>query len=166
MRFGSLKTSSNVSQKKRYFLKKKNNIKLNFGSSCLFFWNFLKFECVYLKIIKKLFKTYLKKKKKTYLSRKLWINLKQNYPISKKSKNSRMGKGKGLFLRWIIIIKPMSIIFEFLGFNFFFYNIIKKKIKSIVRRDVFLYHHTITYNLWVKSNLKKSLTFCKKKFNF
>lgn len=29
----------------------------------------------------------------------MWMPLKLNFPITKKSKNSRMGKGKGAFLR-------------------------------------------------------------------
>ena len=35
-----------------------------------------------------------------------------NYPLTKKSKNSRMGSGKGYFLRWSILMKRNSTIIK------------------------------------------------------
>ena len=58
-----------------------------------------------------------------------WFFLTANYPVTKKSKNSRMGKGKGSFLRWQIRV-PFNLIFlEFKILNylsyFFFFNKLK-----------------------------------------
>ena len=43
----------------------------------------------------------------------LWVFWKANYPLTKKSKNSRMGKGKGVFLRWSIRLPMHFKLFEF-----------------------------------------------------
>lgn len=60
------------------------------------------FEGVYYIFLRKLLR---KCSKKNNLS-KIWVFLKPNYPISKKSKNSRMGKGVGSFLRWATQLNP------------------------------------------------------------
>lgn len=64
----------------------------------------------------------LVKKRKKFNKFKLlqiWVFLKPNYPISKKSKNSRMGKGKGVFLRWVTKLNRGFILFEFRGINIY-----------------------------------------------
>lgn len=58
--------------------------------------------------------------------------LKFNYPISKKSKNSRMGKGKGTFLRWVISLKINSIIMKILTLN----NLRLKKIFFMLSNNI------------------------------
>lgn len=45
--------------------------------------------------------------------------LKANFPISKKSKNSRMGKGKGSFVRWLIKLNQGVSIIEFKNINYY-----------------------------------------------
>lgn len=55
------------------------------------------------KYLKKLRRKGLKKQK--LLVYKLYVSLNQNYLLSKKSKNSRMGKGKGAFIREAIKVK-------------------------------------------------------------
>jgi len=71
-----------------------------------------------------MFKRLLKKryitKKSFKKSRKLWLFLRTNSPISKKSKNARMGKGKGSNIRWIIRLKKNFIFAELQNMNFFF----------------------------------------------
>lgn len=157
----------NVSQKKRIkFFKKKFKIKTSFGLSGFFFWNFIKIEAVYLKLLKRILKKNIKKKKKIYLQRKVWLNLNQNYPLSKKSKNSRMGKGKGSFLRWVVNIKPCICFVEFLGFNFFILNFLKKKFKICFRKDLDLFFYKKSLNIWSKSYKLKYINLTYKKFNF
>lgn len=48
--------------------------------------------------------------------RRAWLGLRANYPLSKKPKNARMGKGKGSFTRWALRIKPGRALVEFQGF--------------------------------------------------
>lgn len=166
MRFGNSKTTSNTSQKKRFFFLKKKKIQFSKGVSGFFFWNSISLECVYLKLLRKKIKKNLKKKKKKYLSRKIWLNLKPNYPISKKSKNSRMGKGKGSFLRWVVLIKPMQCFIEFSGFNFYLLNFLKKNLKNCYRKDLDLFFSKKQICCWAKPKLCKFENFKCRRSNF
>ena len=61
--------------------------------------NAFRFEFVYARVFKKLFrKKYIKKKSK-YLNTKFWILIKPNFLLTAKSKNSRMGSGVGAYIR-------------------------------------------------------------------
>jgi ribosomal protein L16/L10AE len=93
-------------QKKRIYKKNfRNSIK--FGDFAFVSLKETKIELIQLSFIKKLFKKLMKKRKKKkskdnstiQKNYKIWVNLLPNYVISRKSKNSRMGKGKGSFER-------------------------------------------------------------------
>lgn len=92
----------------------------------------IKFEFIYLKVFKKIFrKKYIKKKciqKNTYF----WMMIKPNFILSMKSKNSRMGSGVGMYTRVCSIIKPQKPLILLKGYskNFLLKSIIylKKKI--------------------------------------
>ena len=66
-----------------------------------------------------------------------WINLFTNYPLTRKPKSSRMGKGKGKFKTWVAPIKPGLIIFEFKNIrvarSIYFFNQLRAKINSSLR---------------------------------
>jgi ribosomal protein L16/L10AE len=66
----------------------------NYHRYYLFFAKNTRIEFIYFFRFKKIFKKIIKKNKNN-----LWFFVNKNYPVSKKSKNSRMGKGKGLFNR-------------------------------------------------------------------
>lgn len=87
----------------------------------------------------------------------MWINLKSNYPLTKKSKNSRMGKGKGMFLRWVVTIRPSIPFAEFLGFSFRFLFQLKKSLSCCYRSDVSYIYNLVSYPIW--SNTKKPRLF-------
>jgi ribosomal protein L16/L10AE len=74
-------------------------------------------------MLRKLLKKF-KFKRKIYVEhhRKFWFCLKKNYTLSKKSKNARMGKGKGKFLRWSLLVPRNAILLEFMGWQI---NVIK-----------------------------------------
>jgi ribosomal protein L16/L10AE len=55
------------------------------------------------KFLKKLKRKGLKKQRGVVY--KLYVSLSKNYMLSKKSKNSRMGKGKGSFIREAVKVK-------------------------------------------------------------
>ena len=76
-------------------------IELKFGDGGLIFSKECKIEVKYLKIFKKFLKKIFKKNfgYKYFYKQKCWLNLPTNFPLTKKSKNSRMGKGKGSFVR-------------------------------------------------------------------
>ena len=94
---------NNINEKLKKFKKRQNSLnyfsflKLNFGLFGLFFKKNCNFEFIYITFFKKFLKFF----KKSYINKiqKIWFLILKNYPISFKSKNSRMGKGKGDFLR-------------------------------------------------------------------
>ena len=91
--------------KKQNSFKKRNMItplklqKFNLQYSYIYIKNQIIFEPVYFEIFRKKLKNYLKFKQHPYKINYLWINLNLNFPISRKSKNARMGKGVGGFNR-------------------------------------------------------------------
>lgn len=117
-----------MSFKKRYILGYKKpkivwgDFSLNFEKS----YN-IEYICIYnfKKALKKFFKFKFKKKK-------IWLFLFKNFPITKKSKNSRMGKGKGKFVRFCSRTLYNHNILEFSGFT------IKEivKVKRVLKKKV------------------------------
>ena len=91
--------------------------KLKYGSIGLKFLKNYNIEYIYLFELKKKLKFFLNLRKKI-LNKNLWIFLQGNTPISKKSKNSRMGKGKGSLLRMSCRVKKNTIFMEFLNLNY------------------------------------------------
>lgn len=140
MRNFFLKTQEQVSFKKRY-QKPKKQINKNFGKIILFSTKQIRFEPIYFSIFRKWLKLYLVFKKYPFLKNKIWINLNLNYPISRKSKNARMGKGKGSFFRWTIILSKNHKICELIFFNDIRLNVliknIKKKLKFIQIKKIY-----------------------------
>ena len=118
MRLNKLTSMEQVSFKNRnrYKLKK---IKLNYGNIGLVVFKNVQFEFIYFYIIKKFLKYFFKFKYSNTNFFKIWVILKANFPISRKSKNSRMGKGKGSFIRWLIKLNQGSTIIEFKNINYF-----------------------------------------------
>ena len=78
-----------------------------------------RFELIQYLFFKKLIKCFLKKPRaySVFSKKVIWIFWKPNYPLTKKSKNSRMGKGKGLFLRWTVRVPSHFILFFILLFT-------------------------------------------------
>jgi ribosomal protein L16/L10AE len=66
----------------------------------------IRFEFIYLKIFKKIFRKKYLKKKPIHSIARFWIMVKPNFILSMKSKNSRMGSGVGIYTRVCSIIKP------------------------------------------------------------
>jgi ribosomal protein L16/L10AE len=113
MRF-TIKNKETTSFKKRY-KKRFNKTSFIFGNTAIKILKDMKLEYNYIFNIKKILKKFFKFKK-TKL-KKVWIFLNKNFPITKKSKNSRMGKGKGKFLRYSSRISRNFFFLEFSGFN-------------------------------------------------
>lgn len=84
--------------KQRFVSTTKYTIK-NYLNHAIYSTNAFRFEFVYLKTIKKLFRKKYIKRKALYLHTKFWIMIKPNFLLTAKSKNSRMGSGVGLYLR-------------------------------------------------------------------
>lgn len=122
MRFNKLTSMEQVSFKNRnkYKIKK---VSIRYGDIALIVTKNVQFEFIYFYMIKRFLKHFFKFKYSSTNNFKVWVNLKANFPISRKSKNSRMGKGKGSFTRWMIKLNQNSTILEFKNVD---YNRIKK----------------------------------------
>ena len=122
------KNRETTSFKKRFNLGFKKN-KLIFGDFSFTFLKSYNLEYIYIFNFKRSLKKYFTFKKG---KKKIWLFLHKNYPLTKKSKNSRMGKGKGGLVRFCARILQNHNLFEFTGFNlkelFFLKKILKKKI--------------------------------------
>ncbi len=77
--------------------------------------------------------------------RLFWVNLFPNYPLSKKTQNSRMGKGKGKIKVWATRLRSGTVLFEFNRLRFgkmkFCSKQISARIKNfiIIRKRPFLF---------------------------
>lgn len=154
-----MKYSKNSTQPKSFKKRSPNGYStryLKYGNSGVFFLKSYRIENIYLFDLKKKFKFFLVKQKKG-LNKKLWISIKRNYPISKKSKNSRMGKGVGKFLRLCTRVKKNSMFLEFLNMN----PIILKKILNYFSKKNSIYFSFVYKNNSDIFWKKKTITYFK-----
>ena len=84
--------------------------KLKFGIIGLFLTQPLFLTGKHIHKFKLFLKKATKKHDKTY--RKFWFNGFPSLPLTKKSINSRMGKGKGKTDAWFVKLRPGSFLFE------------------------------------------------------
>lgn len=146
--------------KKRGLLSKKE-YKLRFGSVALIFAQEGIIKTCYFRRVARILKLKFKRRSKKFkaLHRRVWFFSNLNFPLTIKSTNSRMGKGKGGFSSWVIRVKTGQPMIEFKGFtkefifnlkNFFFkklklrLSIISdlkyKNIKKIKDTKIILWH--------------------------
>jgi len=145
-------------QKKRCRHSYKYNYKLKFGEFGFLVSREGRLEFVQLNFIKKYIKILFRKSKHTPENfKKVWYSLSANHVIQCKSKNSRMGKGKGLVERKIIRVYKNTILFEFFGIPFYKLNNITKKINKklnfkiiLISNDVNFYKNPFKLNSPVK----------------
>jgi ribosomal protein L16/L10AE len=131
-------------QKKRCRHSYKYNYKLKFGEFGFLVSREGRLEFVQLNFIKKYIKILFRKSKHTPENfKKVWYSLSANHVIQCKSKNSRMGKGKGLVERRIIRVYKNTILFEFFGISFYKLNNITKKINKKLNFKITLISNNI-----------------------
>lgn len=106
--------------------------------------NQIRFEFVYLRTFRKIFRKKYLKKKAHFKKFKFWIMIKPNFLLTMKSKNSRMGSGVGSYVRVASLVKPNKPIILF-----------KKYSHQFLR-------NTLTY-LKLKLNLNLCINIKKKK---
>jgi ribosomal protein L16/L10AE len=113
MRFAT-KNQETTSFKKRYSLSYRRH-KLLFGEFAFSLLKSYNIEYIYIYNFKKKLKKFFFFKKSRY--KRVWLFLHKNYPLTKKSKNARMGKGKGSVVRYCSRICRNHNLFEFTGFG-------------------------------------------------
>lgn len=129
-------------------------IKLSFGEFGLIIIKEGRIELVQLNILKRYMKYFIPKiEGKNYNRNIIWYSLTPNYIIQRKSKNSRMGKGKGLFERRAVRVQKNTILLEFSGIPLYKLILLEQKINKKMSVKVKLYStKPKTFNLWFKSN--------------
>jgi len=96
----------------RGFFIKKNN--LIFGNIGFFFKKNYRFEYCFFSFLRKLLKFLLVIKYSFFSYKQYWLFLGRSFKLFKKSKNSRMGSGRGLFFRYISSLSCFKIFLELL----------------------------------------------------
>jgi hypothetical protein len=91
--------------------------KLIYGDVGFIILKEVQFEYTYFNNIKRFLKYFFKLKYSLVNNLKVWVFLKANFPISRKSKNSRMGKGKGSFIGWNVKLSSGHSLIEFKNVN-------------------------------------------------
>lgn len=131
MRFKNLSNTKQVSFKLRNY-KKTIKPRFIFGNSMILLYKNARFEAIYYELFRKCIKIIVKKKNINILQKNYWIFLRMNTPLTKKSKNSRMGKGKGSLYRWLIRLPKNYKLLEFKNINYLrLSNLTKKWSKRI-----------------------------------
>lgn len=100
---------------------------LRYGDSGLAFTKNYTIEKLQFTFLKKKLKIFLKSKNQRHI--KTWFFLAENYPIFKKGKNARMGKGKGIYQRLSYRLKKNQIFIEFHNLNVLFLSRISNMLK-------------------------------------
>lgn len=102
------------------------SFKLIFGTTGLLIKKQFILELFFLKFLKKKLKKLRLKGLKKKPKRQFWLFISSNFLLTKKSKNSRMGKGKGDFLRWVIRLKYGTPLLEAKNISIYRMMILKK----------------------------------------
>lgn len=109
------------------------------GDSCIFFYHSFRFDLIYMRLLRQSLKRSVKKFKRLSLSRRVWLSLRPAYPISKKSKNARMGKGHGSFFRWSIRLYPNTPFISFRGISKYSLNIVIRRLRFLFSIHPYIY---------------------------
>ena len=98
-----------VSQKDRMHICKLRQLSLweNPGLALLFVRQ-ARVELVSLKALRRRLRVSFRRVRGLGKSRRLWLTTSANYPLSLASKSKRMGKGSGLFERWVFRPTPLA----------------------------------------------------------
>ena len=87
----------------------------NQNNNSIYLYKQVRLEFAYFIFFKKFLKKNIRFKYSKNFNTGVLFFFNFNFPVSKKSKNSRMGKGVGSFIRWSMIIKPIFRLFRFIG---------------------------------------------------
>ena len=111
-----------------------NRFKRIFGVKQIHYISITKEAIIHIQHLIKLRRPIKKIKKKIEFSGirpKIWIIFSFNKILSKKGKNSRMGKGRGNFCSWLIRLNKFSVLLKLLDINSNLVYAIATKLKSI-----------------------------------
>ncbi len=93
---------------------------LRYGTMGIYCLHTFRFEYRYYMFFRKFFRRFFRRRRRrirTLYKRRTWLYIRPNYVLTHKSKNARMGKGKGNFKRWCTIVYPGRIFIEHLNYS-------------------------------------------------
>lgn len=123
-------------RRKKNYYKYSNNL----PSNGIYSLHQFRFEFIYLKVFKKIFRKRYMKKKPVYLKTKFWLMIKPNFLLTMKSKNSRMGSGVGLYVRVTSIVKPNRPLILIKQYSLFFIRNAVKYLKLKLNLNTYIVH--------------------------
>lgn len=122
-------------QKKKHLFKRRGKKKLSkkllipYGNLGLYNLKQTRYELVYLRFLKKVFRQRHIRRKVSFLKKKFWFFLRPNYILSIKSTNSRMGAGVGSLVRVAINLKAYKVFAATKGYSVFWLLTLYKKLR-------------------------------------
>ena len=117
-----------------------------------------RFEYKYCLFLRKFFKKMFRRRKRKIITscrRKTWLFIRPNYTLTRKSKNARMGKGKGSFKRWCTVVYPGSVFIEHSNVSVLSYTGYIKKLKIKLKVQLKMLH--ISYKTTKNSNINNGV---------
>lgn len=124
-----------------------------FLGNYLFFLKNSRIEYKYITILKKFLKRLKSKGIKSQRTHiyKFYLSLKNNYFLSKKSKNSRMGKGKGSLIREAIKVKKFKPFVYIIGYRHQALVKLAKSYGDFINKKAYCFSYTGYDNLYTWS---------------
>jgi len=121
-----------------------HTLNLTYIYSGIYFSNKTRFEFIYLKSFKKLFKKKSFKRDKIYSTHKIWLTIRPNFLLTMKSKNARMGSGVGSYVRvcYNILSNKPFVLFKFYSLQ-------------LIRNIIKYFKLKLNLNLYLISQLNK-----------
>lgn len=98
----------------------------------ILFINQSRVELVCLKSLRRRLRVSLKKSRGLGRSRRLWLTVSAGFPLSLSSKGSRMGKGKGLFERWVFRAQAMQPWLRSVGLGYARSRALEARLRSLL----------------------------------
>lgn len=140
MRYKNNNSKLQLSFKKRYKFNNVNYLLKNTlcNKSAIITTRSFIFYFIYFRLIRKGLKNLYSK---SYMLKKkinIFLTVMTNFPISNKSKNARMGKGKGSLVSWACRLPLGFFIFMFVGINIMNLKLINKSLNKIIPNSVTL----------------------------
>lgn len=135
---------------KNRFSRNPKKPKTSLGDSGIITKNEGRLEFIQLSSIKKFVKKFINKKKSDIdiTREKIWYLGVPNFILQKKSKNSRMGKGKGMIERKVIRIRRGVVLFEFKGVSpLRLQKLVDKINKFLSVKFTFIFEHHNFYSV-------------------
>lgn len=105
-----------------------NNCDFKYGDSGIFCGLQTRIESVYFRTLNRVLRVKYRKKKFVHIKHFFWVRYFRNLFLTKKSKNARMGSGRGALVRTAFVIKKFQSFIEFKHYDIKLVCFIRKRL--------------------------------------